>query len=134
MTVAGPHSLVAVMFGSQLGRLAGLQPRLVVPVVQLLKTGAVATFQLKVRVQVLVKPQAVTEKVNILERLQPLLVTAPSEQLIPPMLPHSLEAVTAPPKGAVCTSAQLGMVPGLQPRSKVLPQLANTGAVVTCQL
>ena len=133
-TVAGPHSLVAVTVASQTGKVAGLHPRLVVPVVQLSKTGAEAIFQVKVRVQVEVKPQAVTEKVNTLLRLQPFDTMPPSEQVIPVTLPHSLLAVTAPPNGAVCTLAQVGMAPGLQPRSNVLSQFANTGAVVTCQL
>lgn len=134
VTVAGPHSLVAVILASQTGRATGLQPRSIIPVVQLSNTGNDATFHVKVLVQVEVKPQDVSEKVKTLVRLQPLDVTDPSEQVIPPTLPHWLLAVTAPPNGAVCTLAHVGMVAGLQPRSKVLSQLAKTGAVVSCQL
>ena len=131
-TIASPHSLVAVTLASQPGKVDGLQPRSMRLVVQLSNTGNEATFQVKVLVQVDVKPQAVTEKVKTLLRLQPLDVTAPSEQVMPLTLPHSLLAVTAPPNGAVCTLAHVGIVAGLQPRSKVLSQLAKTGAVVTC--
>lgn len=96
-TVTAPHSLEAVMDGSQLGGIAGSQPRSVVPLVQLAKTGAVATVHVKVRVQVLIRPQAVAEMVKIWVRLQPLLVIAPGVQLMV-TLPHSLVAVMAPPK------------------------------------
>ena len=44
-TVTAPHSLEAVTPGSQDGKLDGLQPRSVVPLVQLSKTGAVASVQ-----------------------------------------------------------------------------------------
>jgi hypothetical protein len=71
--------------------------------------------------------------VNTWLRLQPLVVIAPAEQLID-KLPHSLEAVMAPPKPAWLILAQEGSVAGLQPRSIVLSQLENTGGVVTCQL
>ena len=87
------------MAGSQIGGIAGSQPRLVVPLVQLAKTGAVATVQVKVRVQVLINPQAVAEMVKIWVRLQPLLVIDPGVQLMV-TLPHSLVAVMAPPKAA----------------------------------
>lgn len=116
-TVAGPHSLVAVTLASQVGKATGLQPRSMRPVVQLSNMGNDSTFHVKVLVQVEVNPQAVTENVNTLLRSQPFEVTAPSEQVMPPTLPHSLLAVTAPPNGAVCTLAQVGMVAGLQPRS-----------------
>src|SRR6187431_1218005 len=48
-------------------------------------------------------------------------------------LPHSLEAVTAPPNGAVpaCIKAQLGSVAGLQPRLTVLLQLVNERSTLT---
>jgi hypothetical protein len=97
ITDAAPHSLVAVTPGSQLGRVAGLQPRSVVLDVQLSKTGAVTACQVKVLVQVLVKPQPVAVMVNTWVRLQPLLVIVPAEQLVE-TLPHSLVAVMAPPK------------------------------------
>ena len=58
VTVTGPHSLCAVILVAQTGG-AGLQPRSVVPDVQLSNTGAVATDQVKVLVQVPVSPQAV---------------------------------------------------------------------------
>lgn len=132
-TVAAPHSLEAVTAGSQLGSTAGLQPRSVVPLVQLAKTGAVATVQVKVRVQVLVRPHAVAVMVNTWVRLQPLLVITPPVQLMD-TLPHSLVAVMAPPKPDWLIFVQEGSVAGLQPRSTVLSQLPNTGAVVTCQL
>ena len=46
VTVTGPHSFEAVMFGSQAGRFTGLQPRLMTPFWQLpLKEGGVTTFQ-----------------------------------------------------------------------------------------
>lgn len=122
------------MLGSQLGSVTGLHPKSVVPVVQLAKTGAGTSCQVKVRVQVLVRPQAVAVKVNTWERPQPLLVIEPAAQVMPVTAPHSLVAVTAPPKGAVCALVQLGRVAGLQPRSMVLLQLPNTGAVVSCQL
>jgi hypothetical protein len=131
-TVAGPHSLEAVTLASQVGKV-GLQPRSVVPVVQLAKTGAVATCQVKVRVQVVVWPHPVAVRVNTWVRLQPLVVIAPAEQLID-KLPHSLVAVMAPPKPTWLILAQEGNVAGLQPRSMVLSQLENTGGVVTCQL
>ncbi len=132
-TVTAPHSLVAVMAGSQLGSTAGSQPRSVVPLVQLSKTGAVATVQVKVRVQVLVRPQAVAVIVKTWVRLHPLTVITPPVQLMD-TLPHSLVAVMAPPKSVWLIFAQEGNVAGLQPRSTVLSQLPNTGAVVTCQL
>lgn len=131
-TVAAPHSLEAVTLASQEGKV-GLQPRSVVPLVQLAKTGAVATCQVKVRVQVAVCPHAVAVRVKTWVRLQPLLVIDPAEQLID-KLPHSLVAVMAPPKPAWLIVAQEGSVAGLQPRSMVLSQLLKTGAVVTCQL
>lgn len=93
-----------------------------------------STDHVKVRVQVVVKPQPVIVKVNTWLRLQPLFVTVPAEQVMSETLPHSLEAVMAPPKGVVWALTHVGKVAGLQPRSMVLSQLANTGAVVTCQL
>ena len=51
--------MLAVTLLSLEGKVAGLQPRSVVPVVQFAKTGAVATVHVKVRVQVLVRPHAV---------------------------------------------------------------------------
>lgn len=48
--------------------------------------------------------------------------------------PHSFDAVTGPPNGAVITFAQVGCGTGLQPKSMVWPQLANTGGVTTVQL
>ena len=132
-TVTAPHSLEAVTLWSQEGKVDGSQPRSVVPLVQLSKTGAVATVQVKVRVQVLVSPHAVAVIVKTWLRLQPLLVITPPEQLMD-TLPHSLVAVMAPPKAAWLMLAQEGNVAGLQPRSTVLSQLPNTGAVVSCQL
>ncbi len=122
LTVTAPHSLLAVTappkfaIVAQVGRVAGLQPRsMVCP--QLAKTGAVATIQVNVLVQVLVPPQAaVAVKVNTCERLQPLLVTVPGEQ-VTVTAPHSLLAVTAPPKFAIV--AHVGRAVGLQPRSRV---------------
>ena len=65
VTVTGPHSLEAVTFGSQLGKVVGLQPRLIVPFEQVpSKEGGVTMFQVKVRLQVTVCPQAVAWKVN----------------------------------------------------------------------
>ena len=58
ITGTDPHSLDAVIFGSQVGGV-GLHPRAVVPVTQLLNTGAVTTVHVNVRVQVEVSPQAV---------------------------------------------------------------------------
>lgn len=60
-----------------------------------------STDQVKVRVQVVVNPQLVIEKVNTWLRLQPSFSTIPGEQVIPETLPHSLVAVIAPPKGVV---------------------------------
>lgn len=96
--------------------------------------GAVPCCQVNVRVQVVVKPQPVMVKVKTWERSQPLTETEPAEQVMPETLPHSLVAVMAPPNGVVWTLAQVGSVAGLKPRSMVLSQLPNTGAVVSCQL
>lgn len=98
------------------------------------KVAAGSSDQVKVRVQVVVKPQPVMVKVNTWLRLQPLLSIVPAEQVMPETVPHSLVAVMVPPKGVVCTLEHVGKVAGLQPRSKVLSQLVNTGAVVSCQL
>jgi hypothetical protein len=135
-TVAGPHSLEAVTLASQLGSVEGLQPRLVVPVVQFAKTGGVATCQVKVRVQVVTGPQSVTGvSVKTCVRLQPLTVMGPAVQPNTVMAPQSLEAVTCPPNAGWKRTAQLGSVAGLQPRSMVLSQLVKTmGDVDTFQL
>ncbi len=70
-------------------------------VVGQVSVGAVPCCQVKVRVQVVVKPQPVIVNVNIWVRLQPLIVIEPAEQVAPVTLPHSLVAVMAPPKGVV---------------------------------
>jgi hypothetical protein len=57
VTVTAPHSFVARIVLSHAGGV-GLHPRLVVPLMQLVNTGAVTTVQVKVRVQVLVNPQS----------------------------------------------------------------------------
>ncbi len=118
------------------GSVEGLQPRLVVPVVQLSNTGAVATCQVKVRVQEPEGPQfGFAVIVKTWERLQPLTVTGPAEQPNTEMLPQSFETVTTPPKPDWKSVAQLGSAAGLQPRSMVLSQLVKTtGDVDSCQL
>jgi hypothetical protein len=128
VTVIGPHSLEAVTLGLQLGKVAGLQPRLVVPFPQVpLKEGGVTTFQVKVRVHVTVCPQAVASKVKTWVRVHPLMVMEPAEQ-VTGTVPQELEAVTAPPKPPPAMPAQEGSVFGLQPRLTVLlVQFANTG-------
>ena len=45
-------------------------------------------------------------------------VTAPGEQ-VTAVVPHDVLAVTAPPNGAVTTSAQVGSVAGLHPNAWV---------------
>lgn len=116
------------MLGSQAGRVVGLQPRLTTPLPQVPpKEGGVTTFQVKVRVQVTVCPQAVASKVNIWVRVQPLMVMEPALQLTGTD-PQELEAVTAPPKPPPAMPAQVGRLNGLQPRLTVLfVQFANTG-------
>ena len=128
VTVTGPHSLEAVTFGSQLGKVAGLQPRSITPFAQvLLNEGGVTMVQVKVRVQVTVCPQAVASKVKIWVRVQPLMVIEPALQ-VTGTAPQELEAVTVPPKMPAAIAAQEGRPPGLQPRSTVLlVQLAKTG-------
>jgi hypothetical protein len=128
VTVMGPHSLEAVTFGSQVGSVTGLQPRLIVPFPQVPpKEGGVTTFQVNVRLQVTVCPQAVASKVNTCVRLQPLMVMEPALQFTG-TAPQELEAVTAPPKPPPAIPAQEGREAGLQPRLTVLlVQLAKTG-------
>ena len=128
VTVIGPHSLEAVTFGSQLGKVPGLQPKLVTPLPQVPpKEGGVTCVQVKVRVQVDVCPQAVASKVNNWVRVQPLIVILPALQ-VTGTEPQVFEAVTAPPKAPPVMPAQEGSVFGLQPRLTVLlVQLANTG-------
>ena len=128
VTVTGPHSLEAVTLGSQAGKVAGLQPRLVTPLPQVpLKEGGVTCVQVKVRVQVTVSPQAVASKVKTWVRAHPLMVMDPAEQ-VTGTDPQELEAVTAPPKPPEAIPAQEGRLLGLQPRLMVLfVQLANTG-------
>jgi hypothetical protein len=92
-----------------------------------LNVGGVTTFQVKVRVQVAVCPQAVASKVKIWVRVQPLMVMGPAIQFTG-TVPHELEAVTAPPKPPLAMAVQLGRLKGLQPRLTVLlVQFANTG-------
>lgn len=114
--------------GSQLGKVVGLQPRLIVPFEQVpLNEGGVTMFQVKVRLQVTVCPQAVASKVNTWVRLQPLMVMEPALQFTV-TAPQELEAVTAPPKAPAAIAAQEGREAGLQPRLTVLlVQLAKTG-------
>ena len=57
VTATEPHSLCAVIFVAQTGGV-GLQPRSVVPLTQLSKTGAVVSVQINVLEQVVVNPQA----------------------------------------------------------------------------
>ena len=118
----------AVTLGSQLGKVAGLQPRLITPFPQVpLKEGGVTTFQVKVLVQVTVCPQAVASKVKIWVRLHPLMAIVPALQFTVTD-PQEFEAVTAPPKFPPAIPTQVGSVFGLQPRLMVLfVQLAKTG-------
>lgn len=128
VTVTGPHWFEAVTFGSQAGKLTGLQPRLTTPFPQVpLKDGGVVTFQVKVRVQVEVCPQAVASKVKIWVRVHPLTVISPAVQ-VTGTEPQELEAVTAPPNPPLAMAVQEGKVFGLQPRLTVLlVQLEKTG-------
>jgi hypothetical protein len=127
VTVTGPHWFEAVTFGSQTGKLTGLQPRLITPFTQVpLNDGAVLAVQVKVRVQVVVCPQAVASKVKIWVRLHPLTVISPAVQ-VTGTEPQELEAVTAPPKPPLAMPVQEGKLAGLQPRLTVLLQLAKTG-------
>ena len=131
VTVTGPHWFEAVTFGSQAGKLTGLQPRLTTPFPQVpLNDGGVTTVHVKVRVQVTVCPQAVASKVKIWVRVQPLIVIPPSVQ-VTGTEPQELEAVTAPPNPAAAMVAQVGKLAGLQPRLMVLfEQLEKVGAAV----
>ena len=140
VTVTGPHSLLAVTappngavpIVAHVGNV-GLHPNaMVCP--QFAITGAVETVQVKVRVQVLVCPHAVAEKVNICCLLQAFPVTDPASQ-VTDTGPHSLLAVTAPPNGAIPAAIleQLGNE-GLHPNAMVCPQFAITGAVETVQV
>ncbi len=88
----------------------------------------------KVRVQVLVKPQAAAVKVNVRDLAHPAKTVFVSQVTITG--PHSLEAVTAPPNAGNCISVQLvGTCVGLQPRFMVaLLQLEKTGAVASVQV
>lgn len=126
-----PHWLEAVTFGSQTGKLTGLQPRLTTPFPQVpLNDGGVTTVHVKVRVQVTVCPQAVASKVKIWVRMQPLIVISPAVQ-VTGTEPQELEAVTAPPNPPPAMVAQVGKVFGLQPRLTVLfEQLEKVGAAV----
>ncbi len=128
ITVIGPHSLEAVTFGSQAGRVVGLQPRLMTWFPQVpLNEGGVTTVQAKVRVQVTVWPQAVAEKVKTWVRLQPLIVIVPALH-VTGTDPQELEAVTGPPNPPAAMPAQLGRLNGLQPSVTVLlRQFAKTG-------
>ena len=122
-----PHSLEAVTFGSQAGRFAGLQPRLMTLLLQVpLNDGGVTCVQVKVRVQVTGWPQAAAVKVKTWVRLQPLVVMVLAEQLTG-TVPQELEAVTAPPKPPLAMPSHEGKLAGLQPRLIVLLQLAKTG-------
>ncbi len=124
VTGTEPHSLCAVMLLSHVGGV-GLQPKGVVPLVQLSNTGAVTTVQVKVWMQVLVNPQAVALFVKLWERLQPLEVIGPGVH-VTGTEPHSL--------CAVILVLHAGGV-GLQPKGVVpLVQLSNTGAVTTVQV
>ena len=69
-----------------------MHPSAVVPLVQLLNTGAVAVVQVKVLVQVLVCPQAVAVYVNACERALPVGTIVPGVH-ITGTDPHSLLAV-----------------------------------------
>ncbi len=127
VTVIGPHSFEAMIFGSHAGKVTGLQPKLITPFTQLpLNEGGVTTVQLKVRVQVMVCPHAVAENVKTCERLQPFIVTLPAEQLTGTE-PQLFEAVTVPPKLPLAMEVQEGRLKGLHPRLKVLLQLAKVG-------
>lgn len=68
-------------------------------------------------------------KVKICERLQPLTVILPAEQLTGTE-PQLFEAVTAPPKLPLAMPVQEGRLPGLQPRFMVLSQFVNDGVGV----
>lgn len=124
----GPHWLEAVIFGSQAGKVNGLQPRLITPFPQVpLNEGGVTTVHVKVLVQVTVCPQAVASKVKTWVRLQPLMSIAPAVQ-VTGMAPQELDAVTGPPKPPLAMLLQDGRLDGLQPRLTVLlVQLAKTG-------
>ena len=128
VTGMAPHALEAVTFGSQLGKVTGLQPRLTTPFPQVpLKDGGVTDVHVKVRVQVEVCPQAVASKVKIWVRLHPLTVISPAVQ-VTGTEPQELEAVTAPPNPPLAMAVQEGKVFGLQPRLTVLlVQLEKTG-------
>ena len=128
VTGMAPHWLEAVTFGSQLGKVAGLQPRLTTPFPQVpLKDGGVTTVQVKVRVQVAVCPQAVASKVKTWVRVQPLTMISPAVQ-VTGTEPQELDAVTAPPNPPPAMPVQEGKLKGLQPRLTVLlVQLAKTG-------
>ncbi len=130
VTDIGPHSLDAVMLGSQAGRGTGLHPKLITPFEQEpLNEGGVTCVQLKVRVQVLVIPHAVAVKVNTCERLHPLTMIVPAEQDTGTE-PQLLDAVTAPPNPPLDIPVQEGKLAGLQPRLTVLLQFVNVGVGV----
>ena len=57
------------------------------------------------------------------------MVILPAEQ-VTGTEPQLLDAVTAPPKLPLAMSVQVGWLPGLQPRLKVLPQFAKDGVGV----
>ncbi len=118
----------------QLGILAGLQPKSVVPPQPLptANTGAVTTLQVYARVQVVLNPlhELVAVKVSVRLYLQPVGTSALCEQRTVTD-PHWSEAL-----GGVAVE-QLGMLAGLQPKSVVPPQplpVANIGAVTTLQV
>ena len=133
VTGTAPHSLLAVTVPpngvvpivAHVGNV-GLQPNgIVCP--QFENVGAVETVHVKVRVQVLVCPQAVAVNVNTCCLLHEVPVTCPASH-VTGTAPHSLFAVTAPPNGAVPIVAHVGNV-GLHPNGIDCPQFENTGAV-----
>ena len=124
VTLTGPHSLWAVILALQVG-VAGLQPRAVVPPVQLSNTGAVATLQVTVR-EVLDDSVQLSVAVNVLvwERAHPLLLTAPSDEVTVGVL--QLSVALAVPRAALISAAL-----GLQPRVSVVPVAVIVGGVMS---
>ena len=127
VTLTGPHSLLAVIFGSQLGGVVGLHPRSEVPSVQLSKVGAVATCQVKVLVQVVGKTTSSGRVHKILSSVATIGYNLSWRT-------GHIDRTTLVAGRDVWDHSWGGVV-GLHPRS-VVPsvQLSKVGAVVTCQV
>ena len=127
VTVGVPHASVAVAVPSAalISVAAGLHPRVVAVPPVVMVGGVTSDIHVTVREAVDVLPQSsLAVHVLVCERLQPLLLTAPSFEVSVGM-PHASVAVAVP------SAPVISDAPGLHPNVVVVPPVVITGGVIS---